>query len=202
MNIDQTISEYYFLLSKWNKVISLISTAKTEEEFRAKHVDDVFAVLPFLDNANTLLDIGTGAGIPGIIIKIARPEIDVTLLDSTRKKINFCEEVIRQLKLNKIKAVCGRAENPEIKNTLGKFDVVISRATWKLKELIENSIDYFGSDSKLIAMKSEKWEKEFDDAQKTMEKHGVRLQLTYEYTLTAGEKRTLLILRTTGHGAS
>ena len=101
-----------------------------------------------------LLDIGSGPGFPGIPIKLARPALSVTLLEATKKKCNFCEEVIRELNLKDINVVHGRAEDGNIQKTASKFNVIISRATVSLEKLLEISQPYkMDNNSIVVAMK-------------------------------------------------
>ncbi|MFA4874962.1 MAG: 16S rRNA (guanine(527)-N(7))-methyltransferase RsmG [bacterium] len=194
MNAEEAIAKYYSLLAKWNERISLVSSARDETEFRAKHVEDALALIPFLSGARTLLDIGTGAGIPGIIIKIARPDIDVTLLDSTRKKVGFCEEAIRQLGLTGIRAICGRAEDARVQGMLGRFDAIVSRATWQIEEYLNISYSYIAETegSRVLAMKGPAWRDELDAAKASMERLGLKLLASHEYRLRTGESRAIL----------
>ena len=190
----QAISKYFSLLKKWNKSIRLVSSAKSEDEFRERHVRDVEELLPFLVDINTMIDIGTGAGLPGILIKIARPEIEVVLLDSIRKKISFCEEAIRLLGLAGIRAVVGRAETEGVRADLGAFDAVISRATWDLTKYVKISRCYMdrGLGARLIALKGPKWRAELAEAQNIIDKQGLTLENAHEYTLSDGAKRCIL----------
>lgn len=188
------ISKYFSLLKKWNRSIRLVSSAESEDEFRERHVRDVEELLPFLVDINIMIDIGTGAGLPGILIKIAKPEIEVVLLDSIRKKISFCEEAIRSLGLTGIKAVVGRAEDEGVRVNLGAFDAVISRATWDLKNYIKISSCYMdrGLGARLIALKGPKWRAELAEAENSLDKQGLMLENTHEYTLSDGAKRCIL----------
>lgn len=197
MNTDELFCKYFSLLAKWNKKVSLVSSARDEAEFRAKHVDDALELVPFLGDVHRLIDLGAGAGIPGIIIKIARPEIEVLLLDSIRKKVSFCDEAIRQLGLAGIRAVCGRAEDIVVQNEVGKFDAVVSRATWKLKELLIKSIAYVNDGpgtSKILAMKGSAWNEEFQEAAVVMAENGLKLAKAHEYDLRGGERRSILVI--------
>lgn len=191
-NIDDLLRNYFGLLVAWNKKINLTSI-DDEEGFRTKHVDDCLRTLPYLSKGSGLLDLGTGAGIPGIILKIERDDLDVTLLDSTRKKISFCDEAIRRLALPQIRTLWGRAEDPKIMAELGKFDVVISRATWALTDFLEIASPYLRSGGRLIAMKGARWSEELGAAKEVLGRIGFILNAIDEYTLKSGEARCLLI---------
>ena len=170
--------------------------AKSDElDFHRKHVGDAKALLPYLGDAKTLIDLGTGAGLPGILIKIARPDIEIALLDATRKKISFCEEVIRRLGLEGIRAVWGRAEDAEVRSSLGKFDVAVSRATWKLAQFLKIARPYLSNGGRCIAMKGARWREEEEGARSVTENMSYKLEGTHEYRLEGKEQRCILIYR-------
>ncbi len=185
IKMQDDLSKYFALLSRWNKSIRLVSSAESEEEFRTKHVRDALELSPFLADARTLVDIGTGAGLPGILIKILRPEIEVTLLDSIRKKISFCDEAIRTLGLVGIRAVAGRAEDDNILKSLGKFDAIVSRATWELDKYLRISTSYLaeGPAAGIYAFKGAKCAEELLDAKKTIEKQELKLIFDHPYSI-------------------
>ncbi|MBI4124464.1 MAG: 16S rRNA (guanine(527)-N(7))-methyltransferase RsmG [Deltaproteobacteria bacterium] len=150
---------YLHLLLKWNKAHNL--TAITDPgEIKIKHFEDSLAPLPFLPTPCRLLDIGCGAGFPGIPLKIKRPDLEVVLLDSRRKKTAFCEAVIRKLDLEEITAVQGRAEDATVQTKLGRFDAVISRAAFSIAEFLKIARPYLKKDGVAIAMKSRRWPEE------------------------------------------
>lgn len=192
MTKEEQYQHYIDLILKWTKIVNL--TAITEpSQIRSKHFDDSKAVIPFLGDAKTLIDIGTGAGLPGIPIKIEHPNIHVALLDSNKKKINFLRQVIFELNLEGIEAFQGRAEDPEFFRTHGPFDCVISRATWPLEVFLELAEPYYTAGGRCIAMKGSRWEQELKQAEKVVKKYGLSLAQTHTYTLGEGEKRCLLV---------
>lgn len=149
---DRRFQKYLELLLKWNRTFNL--TAITDpEEIRIKHFYDSLSLLPFLPEEGRFLDLGTGAGFPGIPVKIARPDLYVVLLDSRQKKISFCETVIRELGLKGIEAIWERAEDKEIQKKLGLFDVVVSRATFSIVDFLNLALPYCKENSAAIVMK-------------------------------------------------
>ena len=129
--------KYYEMLVEWNKVMNL--TGITEyEEVNEKHFVDSLALVKALDisKVQTVIDIGTGAGFPGIPLKIVYPELEVVLLDSLNKRIKFLDEVIRTLGLEKIRTIHGRAEDfAKKKEYREQFDLCVSRAVANLATL-------------------------------------------------------------------
>ncbi|MBN1283521.1 MAG: 16S rRNA (guanine(527)-N(7))-methyltransferase RsmG [Proteobacteria bacterium] len=195
--MDDPVTRYFSLLTKWNRSIRLVSSAASEDEFRKKHLRDAVELAPHLANARSLIDIGTGAGLPGILIKMMMPDIEVILLDSVRKKISFCNEAIRTLGLSGIRAICGRAEDELVRGQLGTFDAVVSRATWKLKDYIINSISYLreGPSSRIFALKGAGCDKELAEAQNIIENQELTLDIDHRYSIGPLPRRILSFRR-------
>ena len=117
-------------------------------------------VAPDLLEGMCVLDLGCGAGFPGIPLKIASPSLEVVLCDSNRKKIDFCDAVIRELKLSSIKTEHGRAEDAKTHSKCGVFDIVISRATFKAADFLEIALPYLNRGGIAMLMKGPEWENE------------------------------------------
>lgn len=183
--------KYLQLLLKWNKTYNLTAITNPAE-IKIKHFEDSLSPLPFLPKPCRLLDIGTGAGFPGIPLKINRPDLHVVLIDSQRKKAAFCQAVIRVLGLTEIEAYQGRAEDLKLVEKWGKFDVVISRATFSLQDFLKMALPFTKPLGLVIAMKSRNWEEERADIP------GWKLQSVYDYDLSQDMgARTLLIFTRT-----
>ena len=155
--MEQFISYYEMLIEK-NKVMNL--TAITEfDEVLKKHFLDSLSLVKVCDLEDdiSLLDIGTGAGFPGIPLKIVFPNLKITLLDSLQKRVHFLEEVINHLKLENVKALHGRAEDFAKPNMLREqFDLCVSRAVANLSTLSEYCLPYVKVGGSFISYKSEK----------------------------------------------
>ncbi len=149
---------YYALLVEWNSFMNL--TAITEyDEVCMKHFLDSISLCKAIDCTQelTVIDVGTGAGFPGIPLKIAFPNLSITLLDSLGKRVNFLKEVIGALGLEGIEAIHGRAEDYAKPNMLREqFDVCVSRAVANLSSLSEYCIPYVKVGGLFISYKSEK----------------------------------------------
>lgn len=146
----QKLMLYLDQLLFWNKAYNL-TAIKQPKEAMIKHIIDCLAILPHL-KPGKLLDIGTGAGLPGVIIAICQPEREITVLDSNQKKIRFIRQLVSDLKLSNVTPIASRIENfnPDEAN---KFDVVTSRAFASLTDFVEASAPRMALKGRLQAMK-------------------------------------------------
>lgn len=164
LNVQQKeqFHRYYELLIEWNKVMNL--TGITEyEEVNEKHFVDSLAIVKAIDikNVNNLIDIGTGAGFPGIPLKIAFPHIHVVLLDSLQKRVKFLDTVIDELGLETIHTLHGRAEDYAKKVEYREcFDLCVSRAVANMSTLSEYCLPYVKVGGMFIPYKSGEIEEE------------------------------------------
>ena len=146
---QQQLLDYVLLIAKWNKVYNL-TAVRDPEAMLTQHLLDSLAVLPHLGGASRIIDIGSGAGLPGIPLAIARPECKMTLLDSVHKKATFQRQACLELGLANVEIVCERVEH--FNAALG-FEVVISRAFSDLSEFARLSAHLLEKGGKLCAMK-------------------------------------------------
>ena len=144
---------YYNMLIEYNKVMNLTGITDKNEVY-LKHFYDSLTICKIIDlnNEETLCDIGTGAGFPGIVLKIFFPNLKITLVDSLNKRINFLNDVINKLTLKEIETVHSRMEE-YAKNNIEKFDVVTARAVAQMHFLLEVSIPMLKINKHFIAMK-------------------------------------------------
>lgn len=198
--------DYYELLTTWNSFMNLTAITEFEEVVLKHFVDslavcqaDVFRNAP--DNAGkkniSLIDIGTGAGFPGIPLKIVFPDIKIVLLDSLNKRINFLNEAIKKLQIKDISAVHGRAEDLA-KNKLYReqFDFSVSRAVANLSTLTELCIPFVRKGGYFISYKSEKVKEELSAGKKAIEILGGKMEKQLEYVLPGTDmKRSLLLVK-------
>lgn len=170
--------KYKELIKEWNEKINL--TAITEDsEIIKKHFIDSIKVFKFekLKNAKKVIDIGTGGGFPGIPMKIINSNSKVVLLDSLNKRINFLNEVIKELNLNDIETIHGRAEDfAKESKYREKFDVAVSRAVANLTVLSEFCLPYVKVGGYFVAMKGPAIEEEMVEAKNAIKILGGELE--------------------------
>lgn len=183
---------YKDFLIEYNKHTNLTRIID-ENDIYLKHFYDSLTIVKYIDlsNKKTLLDIGTGAGFPGFVLKIVYPNLEVTLLDSNNKKITFLKQLSEKLNIN-INAIQARSEE-YIKEKREYFDVVTSRAMANLRVLLELSIPYVKINGNFIAMKANASE-ELKEASNTHENLGAKLSSIHEFELLKeNSKRTIIV---------
>ncbi len=160
---DRVIENYLFYiaeLKKWNTRINL--TALTGDlEIGVKHFLDSLTVVPYLHGATRVMDIGAGAGFPGLPLKIQSPALDLLLLESSQKKVFFLRNIVRGLKLEGVEVVHGRAQDRGIKERYAKmFDLVLSRALADLPTSLQLALPYATGGGRIVGMRGRKGEQE------------------------------------------
>ena len=177
-------------LQRWNQRVNLTSI-RDEREIVIRHFLDSLTPLEFLSEGWRILDMGSGAGFPGIPLKIAVPDLSVTLVDSSRKRVAFERHIIRLLNLKGIEAIHGRGEDiPFLEGMAEGFDSVLSRAFSHLKGFIATSLPLVKAGGLIIAMKGRKGIEELNG----LEPEGVQLVAIRERTLPFSRRKTLLIV--------
>ena len=183
-------------LWSWNRRMNLTGISE-KREMIIKLLLDPLVALPYLSSGGTVLDIGSGAGIPGLPLKIGRPEFEVHLLESKAKKVSFLRDMIRKLGLKGIEAYKGRAEKRADLPTLFHFyDIVTARALAPLKKTISICSPYLEAGSLLVTFKGSRIDQEIEDSERLMEELNFRTSKIIPYNLPETEgKRYLLILK-------
>lgn len=172
----QKFYKYMELLLEWNEKINLTAIVEPRDVI-LKHFVDSLTICKELQKNKTLADIGTGAGFPGIPVKILRPDLDITLIDSLNKRVNFLTMVIEALKLEKIIALHGRIEDfGKNKKYREKFDYVTSRAVANLSTLSEYMIPLVKIGGKCICMKGSNIDEELKNAEKAIKTLGGKIE--------------------------
>lgn len=183
-------------LWSWNQRMNLTGIAE-KREMLIKLLLDPLVALPYLPSSGTVLDIGSGAGIPGLPIKIARPEFEVHLLESKAKKVSFLKDMIRKVGLKGIKAYRGRAEERDALPTLfNVYDMVTARALAPLKKTIGICSPYIRPGGLLVTFKGSNIFHEIENSQSLIEELHFRVDTNTPYYLPEiQEERYLLILK-------
>ena len=184
-NMKRQFDIYYEMLTEWNKVMNL--TGITEyEEVNEKHFIDSLSIVKVIDMSkiDKIIDIGTGAGFPGMALKIAFPHLKVTLLDSLNKRIKFLDAVIDELKLEEIKTIHGRAEDYARKEQYREnYDLCVSRAVSNLSTLSEYCLPYVKKEGVFISYKSGDIEEELLKSKKAIQILGGRVEDVVKFSL-------------------
>lgn len=162
----EKLNKFYNLLIEWNKKINL-TRIEEEEEVYLKHFYDSLTIAKVVDlsEIKTLCDIGTGAGFPGIVLKIFYPNLKITLIDSLQKRVNYLNEIIKDLGLDNIEAIHVRGEDYK-----GQYDVVTSRAVANIEKLLGYTMHLVSPTGIFIAMKGDIEKELTPDVKKKIEK--------------------------------
>lgn len=190
---------YYKLLIEWNRKINLTSITEREEVFWKHFLDSSLIMKNHLwkeKDGIRILDVGTGAGFPGLVLSILNPNKRFVLLDSLKKRIDFLEIVIDQLSLTNVEVYHGRAENYGRKeNFRNQFDFVVSRAVAELPILMEYCIPFVKKDGYFVSYKGKRQEEEVNHSARAFAELTARFDHLDEFQLSGGEKRYLLYIR-------
>ena len=195
----QQFLRYYELLVEWNKVMNLTAITEFEDVVTKHFLDSLSLIKVTVPNNERLLDMGTGAGFPGIPLKIAFPSLKVVLIDSLKKRIYFLEEVIKALGLSDIYALHGRAEEyGREKDYRESFDLCVSRAVARLSVLSEYCLPYVKTGGYFIPYKSGFIQEELQEAVKAVHLLGAEIERKEEFLLPGTEiDRTLIRIHKT-----
>ena len=187
--------EYMKLLIEWNKKMNL-TTIVEPEEIILKHFIDSITILKEIKDNSKLVDVGTGAGFPGIPLSIMNSTIKTTLVDSLNKRLIFLQEVVEHLGLKNIEIIHARAEDlGQNKKYRESFDVATSRAVANLSTLSEYLIPLVKINGKVISMKAANAQEEINQAKKAIEILGGRIEEIDEFYLPQSDiKRTIIVI--------
>lgn len=197
LNIEVTeeklnkLEKFYELLIDWNNKINLTRIVEKEEVY-LKHFYDSLTIVKEVDlnKVETLCDVGTGAGFPGIVLKIFYPHLKITLVDSLLKRVNYLNTIIKDLELNDIVAIHARGE--DVKE---KFDIVTSRAVANIEKLVVYTMHLVNKNGKLVALKGDIDKELTDDVKRKLERKYIIEKINKFELPIENSKRSLVILR-------
>lgn len=189
---------YMINLIEWNEKINLTAIVD-EVEIIDKHFIDSLTVSKYINDENTVIDVGTGAGFPGIPLKIERQNVKIELLDSLNKRINFLNEIIKELNLTDIKTTHGRAEDEASKKEKREqYDVAVSRAVASLPVLLEYLLPFVKIGGICICMKGNNIDEELNNSKKALDELGGQIEKIDTFQLPdANATRNIIIIRKT-----
>ena len=195
--IDQFIT-YYKMLVEWNEVMNLTAITEYDDVLKKHFVDSLSLIKAYdVSKEEKVIDVGTGAGFPGLALKIAYPSLQITLLDSLNKRIQFLNAVIEQLGLTGVDTVHGRAEDFAKPDKLReKYDLCVSRAVANLSTLSEYCLPFVREGGLFISYKSEKITEEIEKAGKAISTLGGKVEGQVEFILPESDiYRNLFIIK-------
>lgn len=197
--IDQFL-KYYDVLIEWNSFMNLTAITDFESVLKKHFIDSlsIIKAIPDISQISySVIDVGTGAGFPGIPLKIAFPNLKIILLDSLQKRVQFLNEVISVLNLRDIKAVHGRAEDfAKPRQMREDFDLCVSRAVANLSTLSEYCLPFVKKNGLFVSYKSEKITEEFEKAKSAIKLLGGKYENQVEFFLPGSDiYRNLFIIR-------
>lgn len=188
---------YFRLLVEWNEKINLTAITDKKEVYLKHFYDSIAPILQgYIDNSPlSILDIGAGAGFPSIPMKILYPEIDITIIDSLNKRINFLNILANELELSGVHFFHGRAEDfGQDRVFRAKFDIVTARAVARMQVLAELTIPFLKVNGRLIALKAAAAEEELISAEKALKTLFSQVTVNKNYKLPNGDDRNITIV--------
>ena len=171
-----------------------LTTITDPSDIRVKHFDDSLSIIDYINEGSKVLDIGSGAGFPGIPLRIEK-NFDLTLIDSVNKKVKFMNEVIEKLELKNTRAIHTRAEN-FAKNERETYDLVISRAVANMSTLSELCIPFLKVGGLFIAMKGPKADEELEEAENALKVLGGEIIKLDRFDLDGNERVNIIVRKT------
>lgn len=188
---QEQLKKFYHLLISWNEKINL-TRITSENEVYLKHFYDSLTITKVIDlnKVNTLCDVGTGAGFPGIVLKIVYPNLKITLVDALQKRVNYLNEIIKELDLSDIVAIHSRGE--DLKE---KYDVVTARAVANITKLLNYTMHLVEKNGVFIAMKGNITEELTPTVQKAISKKYSIEKIEEFYLPYENSQRSLVVIK-------
>ena len=187
----EQLEKFYQLLIEWNEKINLTRITNNDDVY-LKHYYDSLTLAKVVDfsKIETVCDVGTGAGFPGIVLKIMYPNLKVTLIDSLQKRINYLKEIIKELNLENIEAIHTRGEDYK-----GNFDLVTSRAVANIEKLVGYTMHLVSKNGIFVAMKGNIEEEFTNEVEKKLSKKYQMIKKEEFYLPIENSKRCLIVIK-------
>lgn len=189
----EKLALYYKLLLDWNNRANLTAIT-TPEDFLIKHVADSLWLIKLASLSGSLADVGTGAGFPGLLLKISNPQLSLTLIDSSAKRVNFLRYCCQELAIE-AEIIEERVENLGRFALRERFDWVVARALAQLPVLAEYCLPLVNLGGVFVAYKGPQYSRELEDAAKAVNLLGGRYERFEKFVLPDGGQRTLIFIR-------
>ena len=191
----ERLYKYMILMLEWNNNINLTAIIN-EKDIILKHFIDSMSVNKYIIGAKKVMDIGTGAGFPGIPLKILNESTNFLLLDSLKKRINFLEAIKKELNLDNLELIHSRAEDlAKDQKYREKADIVVSRAVAKLRILLEYMLPYVRENGICICMKGPNIESELEESKKALDVLGGKIEKKEHIILPDNLERNIILIR-------
>ena len=195
-DIANKLKEYMSLLLEWNEKINLTAIIN-EEDIILKHFVDSLTILKYIDNRDKIIDIGTGAGFPGMPIGVVNSDVKITLMDSLNKRIIFIDTVIEELKLQNVKTIHARAEElARNKKYREQYNVAVSRAVANLSTLVEYMLPFINVGGNCICMKGPNVQNELSEAKNAIKELGGEIKIVDKIILPGTDyERNIIVIK-------
>jgi len=193
---DDVLKNFYDYMNgiiSWNDKIN-VTAIVDPDEFIVKHFIDSITINEIVENKGKLLDIGTGAGFPGVPIKLLNDKLSVTLIDAVNKKLNVIRDVSKDMNINNLEIIHSRAEDlARDKNYREQYDYVTTRAVSNLSTILEYMIPFLKVNGIAICMKGPNYKEEIEEAKNTFKVLGIKLKEVKKYVFEGQERNVLII---------
>lgn len=187
--------DYMIKVLDWNTKIN-VTAVRDEENFIIKHYIDSLMISGYLDKTSKVIDIGTGAGFPGVPLKLFNENIDITLIDSINKKLNVIRESIKDLNLNKIDIIHSRAEDLAVKPEYREmYDIATTRAVSNLSTILEYMMPFIKVGGIAICMKGPNYQEELENARNAIKILGGKIDVIENFNINTEYERNIIVVK-------
>ena len=192
---EDQLFAYFNELKKWSRKVNLIARDTADDQIVENHFLESLALLAFLPEGAGLLDVGTGAGFPGLVCKAVRPDLELFLVEPRSKRVNFLNHIVRTLKLDGVHVFCSRVEDAKAVHETDSITHITCRAVSDIKGFLEMTNALSTSTVCRLCLKGPRWQEEMAEAHETLQQYGCHTERVVEYTLPfSGAQRAIVAL--------